>query len=107
MKSIIQNEIECFVCHTTTNLHCHHIYFGNGRRSISEKNGFKVYLCYNHHEGTEGVHGKNGHFLDELLKTVCQKKYEETHSREDFRTLIGKSYLGGNDDNTRNKARSL
>ena len=75
-----------------SNLHYHHIYFGTARRKISEKNGFKVWLCYDHHEGTYGVHGKNGHSLDLFLKVVCQKKYEETHSREEFIKLIGESY---------------
>ena len=28
-----------------------------------------------------------------MAKRVCQRKYEETHSREAFIRLIGKSYL--------------
>lgn len=60
---------------------------------ISEKNGFKVWLCQEHHEGTYGVHGKYGHELDLLLKQTCQKKFEETHTRSEFITLIGKNYI--------------
>jgi len=93
MKSILQSEKKCFVCHTTLGLHDHHIYFGTARRKISEKNGFKVWLCYNHHEGTYGVHGSQGHPLDLELKQTCQKKYEETHSRSEFIRLIGRSYI--------------
>ena len=74
-------------------LHDHHIYFGKGKRSKSEKYGFKVWLCYQHHEGTFGVHGKNGHELDEYLKINCQKKYEERHSREEFMNIFGKNYI--------------
>lgn len=62
-------------------------------RKISEKYGLKVPLCYEHHRGTNGVHGKNGRQLDIKLKKIAQKKYEETHTREEFIKLIGKSYL--------------
>ena len=60
---------------------------------MSEKNGFKVWLCQEHHEGTYGVHGSKGHDLDIYLKQVCQKKYEETHTRDEFINLIGRSYV--------------
>ena len=93
MKSIIQTCKECFVCHSTYNLHLHHCYFGLKNRKISDKNGFTCYLCLQHHEGTDGVHGKNGHELDLQLKRLCQEKYEENHSREDFIRLIGRNYL--------------
>lgn len=93
MKSIIQTKKKCFICSRTSNLHDHHIYFGVARRPISEKNGFKVWLCQEHHEGTYGVHGIKGHDVDIFLKQECQKKYEETHSRKDFINLIGRNYL--------------
>ena len=31
--------------------------------------------------------------LDLKIKKLCQKKYEETHSREEFIKLIGKNYI--------------
>ena len=93
MKSIIQTKKKCFICSKQHGLHEHHIYFGVGRRPISERNGFKVWLCQEHHEGTYGVHGSKGHDLDIYLKQVCQKKYEETHTREEFINLIGRSYV--------------
>lgn len=92
MKSILQNEKECFVCKRQTNINDHHIYFG-GNRTQSEKHGFKCFLCLEHHTGTYGVHGKCGHELDMKLKQLCQKKFEETHTREEFRNIIGRSYL--------------
>jgi hypothetical protein len=48
---------------------------------------------YDHHEGTNGVHGMKGHKLDLFLKQTCQKKYEETHTRDDFIKLIGRNYI--------------
>lgn len=92
-KSILQSEKKCFVTGSTYNLHLHHIYAGS-RRKISDANGFVVWLTgYYHNQSNDGVHGKNGHELDLMLKRACQQKYEETHSREDFLKLIGKNYL--------------
>lgn len=70
-----------------------HIYAGS-RRKISEREGFVVYLAgWLHNQSNHGVHGKDGHELDLMLKQHCQMKYEETHSREEFMALIGKNYL--------------
>lgn len=92
MKSIIQKRKECYVCGQVTNLHSHHILFGKNRRN-SEKYGLKVWLCYQHHEGTDGVHGKNGHELDLRLKKIAQRTFEETHTGEEFISIFGRSYL--------------
>ena len=92
MKSILQDEKECYECGARVNLHEHHIYFGTNRK-ISEKNGFKVWLCGRHHnQSNDGVHCGN-HDLDLALKQDCQRAYERTHSREEFIKLIGRSYL--------------
>lgn len=94
MQSILQSEKECFITGNTQNLHKHHIYFGNPGRKISEREGFWVYLVGRlHNQSNEGVHGKNGHELDLYLKRECQKKYEETHTRDEFISLIGRNYL--------------
>ena len=94
-KSILQGDTkECYITGSTYNLHKHHIYFGNPLRRISEENGFWVYLMGElHNPSNEGVHGKNGHALDLKLKQDCQRKYEETHSREEFIKLIGMNFL--------------
>ena len=42
MKSILQNKKESYISGQTYGLEEHHIYFGTGKRKISEKNGFKV-----------------------------------------------------------------
>ena len=93
MKSILQSEKKCYITGSTYNLHRHHIFAG-GRRQISEREGFWVYLIGQlHNQSNEGVHGKNGHALDLKLKQDCQRKYEETHSREEWMLLMGKNYL--------------
>lgn len=92
-KSIIQDKNCCWVCGTTHELHKHHIYGGVKNRSISEKNGFTVKLCaYHHNMSNNGVHFNK--VLDMNLKQVCQQEFEsQGHTREEFRQLIGKSYL--------------
>lgn len=93
MKSILQNEKECYFCENPLKVHDHHIYEGEGRREISEKHGFKVFLCPAHHNMSDkGVHFE--HVYDLLLKRLCQCQYEKMgHSREEFIRLIGRNYL--------------
>lgn len=70
----------------------HHVYGGNPNRRISDENGFAVRLCHwCHNEPPMGVH--HNRETDLWLKKLCQTKYEQTHSREDFIRLIGKNFL--------------
>lgn len=49
MDSIMQNKKRCYVCGLYAPVEEHHIFFGNPNRRISEENGFKVWLCAEHH----------------------------------------------------------
>lgn len=62
-------------------------------RDISEAHGFYVYLTVEWHEGTEGVHGRDGHALDQRLKRECQAAFERTHSHAEFMEIIGRNYI--------------
>lgn len=94
MNSIMQDTKKCYETGDTKGLHKHHIYKGNPNKQISEKNSFWVWLRWDWHNGADyGVHGKLGHELDLKLKRECQERFEETHSREEFIQLIGRSYL--------------
>ena len=92
--SVLQGyDKKCYMTDREYGLHKHHIYYGRKNREVSDKNGFWVWLIPEYHNTSElGVH-KGNHELDLALKEVCQSAYEETHTREEFRTLIGKSYL--------------
>ncbi len=71
-----------------------HECFGGSRRNMSRLYGLTVRLCAEHHRGTTGVHGKNGHLLREWCEKYGQKKFEKEHgSREHFIRLFGRSYL--------------
>lgn len=91
MQSAIQKEKECWVCGTTQNLHSHHIFPGYSRRTLSEKRGFKVYLCMNHHNE---AHKYTNTGFSLYLKMLCQEYYEDNYgTREDFIREFGKSRL--------------
>ena len=85
MKSIINQTKRCYVCGRTNTLHLHHILFGKNRNN-ADKDGLTIYLCWEHHEGTNGVHGKNGSELNKELKRIAQDKWCEHYSKtkEDF-----------------------
>lgn len=91
--SILTNDLEC--CYLCFNDDCHeydlidiHEIYGGANRQISMENGFCVPLCRHHH-----ILATNDNSINLILKQLCQKKYEKTHSREDFIHLIGKNYL--------------
>ena len=73
------------------NLQCHHIFGGTANRKKSEQYGLKVWLCYEHHLGKEGVHYNKK--MMAYLHTIGQMRFEETHTREQFRKEFGKSYI--------------
>ena len=91
MKSILQQSKRCYLCGRGGRwLHEHHIFEGS-RRQKSEEYGLKVWLCVKHHTGAEGAHSIPG--VRELLHKAGQRKFEETHTREEFIRIFGKSYL--------------
>ena len=92
MKSVIQSEKECYVCHTIYNLHDHHIIYGTSNRKQSEKYGLKVWLCQEHHTGSCGVHFNKP--LDLHLKKLAQEHFEANiGARNEFIKVFGKSYI--------------
>lgn len=92
----------CYVTGRTEGLDKHHIYHGPGLRDISDKHGFWVYLWQPLHlAGMGGLHKFPNTGLDLELKQACQRRFEETGTREEFMAIIGKNYL---DDEEERKA---
>lgn len=75
--------------------HRHEAFFGIRNRQKSIDDGLVVFLTYENHEGTYGVHGKNGHDIDTKIKMSAEeswlKYYEKT--KEDFIKKYGRNYL--------------
>lgn len=93
-NSIIQDDKQCIICGSQYQLEYHHIFMGANRK-ISDANGFTCWLCNSCHTGSnDAVHGKYGHDNDLMLKQMAQQAYEDLgHTTEQFRQIIGKSYL--------------
>ena len=91
MKSILQANKECFYCGTTANLERHHVIFGRGLRSISERLGLTVWLCAEHHRGNYSPLMNRS--CDLRLRRFAQSCFEENHSREEWMKVIGRNYL--------------
>lgn len=93
MKSIIQDNKECFITGRTDNLHSHHIFFGNPNRKNSEKYGLKIWLLAElHNMSNLGVHFDKD--LNDLCHRTGQLAFERVHgTREEFVKIFGKNYL--------------
>lgn len=92
-KSVLSNEKKCFFCGDTRDLHRHHIYYGIGNRSLSEKHGCWVWICAKHHNmSNRSVHMDRD--MDLRLKQYCQRYMESNGwTREDFMEVFGRSYI--------------
>ena len=98
-QSIMQTDrTYCYLCgrrngYGLNALEEHHCVEGNGRREKSEEYGLKVYLCgiTCHREGPKSVHKDEA--VAKMLKQAAQRKFEETHSREEWIEIFTKSYL--------------
>lgn len=81
----------CFFCKRSDVLHTHHI-FGGAYKKRSERYGFLVYLCPEHHTGDQGVHFDIE--KEKFLKRGCQRRFERLYgTREEFMKEFGKNYL--------------
>lgn len=90
-KGIVTTDWEhCFICDTTRNLQEHHVFFGTGKRKLSEKYGMKVPLCMECHTGGQGAHLNRE--LDIYIKQLAQIEFEKNFSFEEFMRIFGRNY---------------
>lgn len=80
---------DCYLC-GCRGVHSHHI-FGASNRTKSESYGLKVWLCWECHEGTYGVH--NYEEANQYLKEEGQKAFEAVYGHQKFVKEFGKNYL--------------
>lgn len=94
-KEIIKAVLErsnglCEICGSSQMVQLHHIIGGNGKRKQHETEESVVALCWVHHHGTKGVHGREGKKLDRSLKIELQDKYKNKgYSEEEVRQMMG------------------
>ena len=91
MKSLLQNEKECYITHSKFNLHCHHVYAGSNRKN-SDKYGCWVWLRADwHNMSSKGVHFNRQ--LDLKLKQDMQRAFEEKYGHDKFMEVFHRNYL--------------
>lgn len=91
-KSVLVTDMSyCIVC-GNPNREIHHVFFG-AKRPISDKFGYILPLCYEHHRtGRDSPH--QNRFTDLKYKRMAQIHFEKVHgTRQDFIRVFGKSYL--------------
>lgn len=93
MKSIMQEERECYLTGAKSGLHRHHI-FGAFNRNNSEKYGLWVWLRWDRHIA-DSPHRTphNDAEIDLMLKREAQRKFEEIYSRDVFMQIFGRNWL--------------
>jgi hypothetical protein len=93
--SIIQRNKECYKCKKTYGLELHHCLFGVANRKKADEDGLVVYLCNEHHRGTYGVHGKEGHEFDLFIKQMAQARWMYFYNKttEQWIKRYGRNYL--------------
>lgn len=80
----------CEVCGSANMVELHHIIGGSGKRKQHETKESVVALCFYHHRGTYGVHGREGRALDLKLKRQLQEKYrQQGYTEEEVRRKMG------------------
>lgn len=108
MKSIMHNKDDhtCYLCmkleddyRTYPYTEEHHVIYGAGNRSLSEKYGLKIYLCFRHHNdqfSSVAVH--NNPVIREMTCIDAQYAFEQKYPDKSFRQIFGKNYIDREDD---------
>lgn len=74
---------ECIIC-GRPNSHNHHVVFKSECKPLEHCQKNQVRLCYEHHQGTCGVHGKYGDELNIRLKLEFQEWLEEVFTKDKY-----------------------
>lgn len=93
-KSIIQDEKKCYITgYEGIGLHKHHCLNG-ANRPLAEEDGLYVWLRWDWHiADSNHATPHNDKATDLYFKKLAQRKYEESHTREEFMQRYGKNYL--------------
>lgn len=91
-RSIMQQgDPRCFFCGSRRNLEAHHCLGGVANRKLSEKYGLWVWLCHEHHTGTDGAQYEKEKNL--ALKRLAQTAFEARHGHDKWMETFRKNYL--------------
>ena len=77
---IVPNFKQCMVCGSTERICIHEVFYGSSNRLKSIEDGCCIPLCFEHHQGTNGVH--NNKILDLRFKKQAEKIWIKTYCDE-------------------------
>ena len=101
---VVPNFKSCYICGSSNGVCIHEVFYGNTNRAKSINDGCCIPLCYEHHQGKNGVH--NNKLLDEKIKkqvekiwikTYCDETLSPNDKIENFIDRFGINYLDSND----------
>lgn len=85
-----RSNFACEVCGAVGHLEIHHIIGGNGKRKQHESKESLIVLCWDCHQGTYGVHGREGGKLNLKLKRNLQEVYlKQGYPEDEVRVKMG------------------
>lgn len=88
--SILTDDLShCYICGLPKQ-QLHEIFYGKNRKN-SMIYGCVVPLCYEHHEGNNGVH--HNFALNSKLKKECQKQFIKKYPDLDFISIFYENYI--------------
>ena len=77
---IVPNFKTCYVCGSSNRICIHECFYGVANRQKSIEDGLCIPLCYEHHQGSSGVHFNKQ--LDEKIKKQAEKIWIKTYCDE-------------------------
>jgi len=89
-----ESEYKCCECGCTKYLQVHHV-FNKDARNFSSEYDCVEWICWKHHQSSEGIHGTHSDGkLGLRLKKKHQRRLElEGMTRKEFIYHVGRSYL--------------
>lgn len=72
----------CEICRSNNLVETHHIIKRKQAKYLENCKLNLINLCWDHHKGTYGVHGKYGHKFDQELKLEFKNKLEELWDKQ-------------------------
>ena len=90
-RSVLQEDKRCWFCPRRVGLEKHHIFAGVANRRLSDQYGLWVWLCNEHHTGTEGA--QYNRELNQQLKRDAQFAFEKKYGHAAWMTVFRKNYL--------------
>lgn len=107
--SVLQGKQKvCYVSGQKTDLQKHHIFHGEGRREVSDRHGFWVYLQAKYHSAAlGGLHAYPNSGLDLQLKRLCQREYEKVYGAEAFFEIFHEDFIPFKEEEAKDMQRTM